>query len=102
MATTDDVTAERIDSLNTKLSRAHRRRAEIDGEIEHLNFEITTLEAGADLPKEPGWYLTADDTPARLDEDGNWDDGWGNSGPDYGPAWWPLPLRRMHVTEEQG
>lgn len=49
------------------------------------------------MPIEAGWYVDDQDNPWRLDSEGIWDDGWGNSGPMYG---YPSPpLRRMTVVE---
>lgn len=31
------------------------------------------------LPSKPGWYESEDGQIYRLTEDGDWDDGWGNS-----------------------
>jgi hypothetical protein len=97
---TKDNAVERIDRLNIQLASALRRRDSLDADIKQIQYEIAEIERGQDLPTEPGWYLTAENTPAHLDEDGTWDDGWGNSGPDYGPAWHPLPLRRLVPAAE--
>lgn len=84
-----------IAKIDSARSAVIQKIAELHGELKELNFEKERLCAGVELPTEPGWYVTADDTPARLGDDGVWDDGWGNSGPDYGPAWHPLPLTRL-------
>lgn len=89
-----------IDAINHKRSVIERKLDELRGELRELEVEYARAEAGASLPTEPGWYITADDTPARLEEDGTWHDGWGNGGPDYSPAWHPLPLKRLLPQEE--
>lgn len=88
-----------IDAIDTKRATVIRKIEKLHAELKGLDFEKQQLYVGGDLPTEPGWYLTAENTPARLDEHGTWDDGWGNSGPDYGPAWHPLPLTRLVPKE---
>ncbi|WP_126893532.1 hypothetical protein [Microbacterium sp. HSID17254] len=89
-----------LSAIDLKRSVILRKLEEMRGELKELEAERDRLCDGVDLPTEPGWYLTADETPARLSEDGTWDDGWGNSGPDYGPAWHPQPLKRLIVATE--
>lgn len=94
-----DNVLDEIGAVDMKRSAVIHKIKELRGELKHLDAEKERISAGADLPTEPGWYVTADDTPARLGEDGVWDDGWGNSGPDYTPAWHPLPLTRLVPKE---
>lgn len=89
-----------IATIDMKRTAVIRKIEELHGELKELDAEKERLCAGVDLPTEPGWYVTAGDTPARLSENGIWDDGWGNSGPDYGPAWHPLPLTRLNPEEK--
>lgn len=90
-----------ISHIDMKRSAILRKLEDLKGELKELEAERQRLHSGINLPAEPGWYLTAEDTPARLGEDGTWDDGWGNSGPDYSPAWHPLPLTRLLPKENE-
>jgi hypothetical protein len=75
-------------------ARAARDRA--DDALKEAQHNLWLTVGGEEgMPTEDGWYLDENDNPWRR-EKGIWDDGWGNSGPEYG---YPTPpLRHLQLA----
>lgn len=96
MTTAADIARE-VEEKSKELQNLRERSYEISQEIRELEYEIRVARAEElGMPQEDRWYLDSLGQIACR-ENGEWHDGWGNSGPDY--EFFTPPMKRLVVEE---
>jgi len=92
-----DEKAAAVKALQLKRTELERERRDFLKKIEAVDYEIAEIMRGKDRYKE-GWYLDGDGLICKVERDGTMHDGWGNSGPEFGP--FSTPMTRLYTMRQ--